>query len=317
MYDILRTVGDFFSSPAAPAAAVAAHGAVAPAQAAPSSGGLAPEVARPALSSAIDGILDSLYATQGWDRDAMAARAEKREGKRDAKLGAGEMIGDEWFKPGDADAALFDPTRSLGELGTKEERLAALAKLAQNDPNDPNAEFECGPTSLIAAAIYSQGAGGMESLMKAMEGAGPDKARAKEFAALRARLAKGGELNVGDMQMMKGELYETLKSLEPDGQDFGKGVFGPTMQDFIRDNPGVAQMFEGGDLQLNLTDTDGNATLNHYTLGINDPDGWMVRDGASNKVFDPYARRGGQLVTAPDQVLDYDNAWHEKIYGGK
>jgi hypothetical protein len=85
------------------------------------------------------------------------------------------------------------------------------------------------------------------------------------------------------------------------------------MQDFIRDKPEIAQMFASGEMSLDLTDTDGNATMNHYVLGIRDPDGWKGREGAANMVFDPYARNGGQLVTSPDQVLDYANAWHENV----
>jgi hypothetical protein len=316
MYDILRSVSDFFSSPAAPAVATAAHAADAPAQAAPSAGGLAPEVARPGLSTAVDGLLDSFYAAQGWDRDAMSARAEKREGLGDAKVAAAKMVGDDWFKPGEIDASLYDPKRSLGDLGTKEERLAALAKLVQNDPNDPDAEYECGPTALVAAAIYSQGAGGMEALMKAMEGGGVDKQRAKDFAELRAKLKKGDDLEMGDVQMMKHELYETLRAMEGEGAA-KHGIGALKMGEFIGNNEGVKQMFAGGDLELDFVDTDGNAMQNHFVLGIHDPDGWKTRGAAPNTVFDPYARRGGQVVTAPDQVLDYDNSWKEKIFGGK
>lgn len=323
-------------SDAAPNAALFGHYAEAPARARGGLAAFAQQAARAAAPATVDGAAPAerrlgmgdlrMAETRDQEREQRGADRDRlmRQTGGDSAAVAGKMIGDSYLDPQKLPPDLINPDESLGALGTKEERLKALSRLMQNDPTNPQSEDLCGPTSLIAAALYAQGNQGMETLMRQVEaGQAEDGKKHKEdpeFKALREKMKKGGELNVADMQMMQAHLYSDLRRRqEADGrvsdeQKSEGGIDGVVMQDYIKSSPEMAKMFADSKMSMSLVDTDGDKKLNHFVLGIQDDEREKVSGYTPyNMVYDPFARHGGQLVTEKDQVLDYDHARHQSL----
>lgn len=306
-----------------------AQGAPAPAQA-PQPGG--PGGGPTPFGNYVDG-------PQGERERAKADREKTREdlnkqNNDDHQSTRAKMIGREYFDQKSAPSV--DPLESVGKLETKEDRLKALGKITQNTGSDQG-EHMCGPASLVGAMIYADGAGGVAKLVEKLEAAKKAEAEAKKLASkgkgkskgqqddedpvltgIKQKLADKKELDQSDIHALQVSLYEHLKKQEqndPAIQDKdGAGVDGKTIQDFIQGDKDIATMFRDKHMSINFTDTDGDKKLNHFVLAINDPD--RAKAGSVtpfNTVYDPYARKGGQVVTEVDQVQDYDFANRKMI----
>jgi hypothetical protein len=214
--------------------------------------------------------------------------------------------------------------QKIGSLDTKEDRLKALAGVTQNDPADPNAQDRCGAASLLAAAIYGgdDKGSGVDSLIKQIEG--DEKRDAKTQAdrdsesandqmmnAVEKKLQAGEQLSQADMKLMQGELYDDMKkqqekriaSLPPEQRaqaeaDAAKGgIDGGTMQAYVQANPDMKNMMKANGMSLNDIDNAGDGQQDHWVLDINDPSKPAAPDdGNHNVVYDPYARKDGQVI---------------------
>lgn len=318
---------------AAPAAAAAIDPAAATAaNHAPNGGGLASEAI--SIQGSVNRVVDAVWESMGMDPKVMRERAEEiseREQKRaelteaeGGKAAASKMIAAEYLK----DAPTINLNQGLGDLGganddNKAERLKALSSLVQTDPDSETSQHLCGPTTLIAAAVYGKGEDGLKDLMDILEAdqkdsGKPNRAMTKELAALRKKLAApDGEVNQADIQMLQSYLYADLRNrheaLGIDDEDHD-GVHQSAMEDFINGNEAMKKMFQANGMAVNYVDNDGlkgadgSLSADHYTLAINDKDRGQVGSAPFNTIYDPYARRGGQVVTAHDQIKDYDFA---------
>jgi hypothetical protein len=130
------------------------------------------------------------------------------------------------------------------------------------------------------------------------------KRELKELGAIQKRIQKGEQLSMADIQAVQYQLHGTLRRQQKEqisGADEG-GVDGKVIQNFIS-NPKMAKMFKDNDLGISRIDTDGDDRGNHFVLNLGRP------SSEGEKVYDPYARKGGQqVVTDPDQLRDYDRA---------
>jgi hypothetical protein len=79
----------------------------------------------------------------------------------------------------------------------------------------------------------------------------------------------------------------------------GPGLHEQVMKDYL-DATGMNQRMAKQNLDVRNIDNDGDGTRNHYFFRIG-PTG----DQKNATVYDPYARKGGQVVTEADQVSDY------------
>jgi hypothetical protein len=189
-------------------------------------------------------------------------------------------------------------------LGSKEERLAALNSLTQNDTTGQGEDM-CGATSILAASLVAGGNDGVKDLIDTMSATGKlNKGELKELGAIQKRIQKGEQLSMADIQAVQFQLHSTLRRQQKEqisGEDDG-GVDGKVIQNFIS-NPKMAKMFKDNEMGISRVDTDGDDKGNHFVLNLGRP------SSQDAKVYDPYARKGGQqVVTDPDQLQDYDRA---------
>jgi hypothetical protein len=224
----------------------------------------------------------------------------------------GEMIGSQYIDT--KQIPVTDPKSKVGTLDSPEEREKFLAGFTQYDPKDPKSESYCAPTALMAAAIQAEGAKGLapmvlsmqQDLASDMQYAPGDKAsmkRAADLQAIQEKIAKG-ELNNNDIKVIQESLYGQLKKeQERDGTyDDPKdpGISDATMYNHIKNNSYMKDMFNKGNTRLSMVDNDGDDKRNHWILHMG------VNNGKPSMVFDPWARRGGQIVREADQVEDYE-----------
>ncbi len=238
---------------------------------------------------------------------------------------AGQAINSQHRSDQEISDADPNPNELIGKLDTKDQRLAALSKVSENDIANEQSQSYCGPAALLAASMYGKGGKGVEMMMsqidsdaaKADKEAKPDA----EMAALKKRLdAPGAQLNQADMQMKWRKLYDSMRAAQnadPNVSDANKneaGINGAAMQDYIQGHPAMAKMMQDNHESVSFIDSTGGGNLDHYVLDINKPSKKTGGDGA-NTVYDPFSRKGGQVVTDPDQVNAYNSTKHVNFDG--
>lgn len=222
----------------------------------------------------------------------------------------GKMIDLEYAPP--SMRAAKDPDKPVGNLDTKEDRLKFLQGFTQNDPKDPKSEHYCGPTALMAAAMVDKGQQGLTPMVAQMQAEAVAKAAAdpnnkdsaeqvKRFQQLQDKINKN-ELTNSDMQFMQKNLYDQLQSIQAkqvdkDGKPIAHddGINQKTMETYLSSNKGMRDAMLNNNTHLALIDSDGDGKRNHWVLDLQ----------GEKAVYDPYARKDGQVVTAADQVDDY------------
>lgn len=251
----------------------------------------------PAPAPALDPAQQKAKDEQDAFRTKMKGEAgydENREGYRMAGFRIGQGYDPEGrFVNGDQKVA----------LNTPEERLAAINGLTQNDETGQGQD-RCGATSLLAAAMVGGGNDGVKSLIDILEGGEISKGSRKELDAIKKRIAKGEQLSMADIQAVQEGLHSHLRKQQKEqiaGEDDG-GVDGKIIQNFISDNESMKKIFKDYDMSIDRIDNDGDDKGNHFVLNLGTP----RKDGS--KVYDPFARKGGQVISDKDTLNDYDLA---------
>ena len=254
--------------------------------------------------------------------DLFAGLFDHTDGKpgngKPAALGAadaGKLLDKQYLY---GDDIQVDPSAPMGNLDaeSKAQRLAALSKLNQVNPEDPKSDQYCGPAALLAAAVYAKGGKGVDMIIDQLE-AGGEKDASDPLEVLR-RSADRGTLDVGQMQELQAQLFASMHAkmlADPkiSAEDKASpGINGKTMQDYIRDNPAMAKMFKDNDMAVSFIDSTGDEKVDHYVLGLNDPSraAGGNADGGYNTFYDPFARKGGQVVTDGGEVNAYSSTAH-------
>ncbi len=135
------------------------------------------------------------------------------------------------------------------------------------------------------------------------------------YMKLKEKLDKDpNSLTVADIQALQQTTYEVLRKVQADDktiiQEPGEtGVHGDAMDSFMKKSPELAKMFEENGMEIQGIDNDGaldenNQTgMDHWVVKIKGPDGKPA-------IYDPLARRGGQVIDFDEGVKHYERA-HE------
>jgi hypothetical protein len=136
-----------------------------------------------------------------------------------------------------------------------------------------------------------------------------------EYKALKEKLAKDPKsLTVADIQALQQTTYEVLRTtqdptLVPEGE---KGVHGKTMDEFMKKSPKLAEMMKQNNMQIEgvdidgALDGDGRTSMDHWVVRMKDKNG-------KEAIYDPLARRGGQVVDFNEGVEHYRKARQDVV----
>ncbi len=189
------------------------------------------------------------------------------------------------------------------DISNPKAREATLNKMVQNDPDDPQSLVRCGPTAVLAGAIKAGGMAGVNAVLadiaKGADGK-PDEAVRQIQAA-----AKKGNLTSEDLRVIESKMYDQMKrtATTDAGKQPGVGVDGHSVEDFISKDKNLAAMFKKSHEEIDMEDTTGNGSANHFVLG--------TRDAKNNlqEIYDPMLRKdGNQNISDQESLNNYDLA---------
>jgi len=230
-----------------------------------------------------------------------------------------EMIQSEYVKDADLkDLPKKDPTSKVGNMGTKDEKIEYLKTLTQQDSSDPAKEANkdyCGPTTMIAAAMYLDGPKGLSPLLNKMQNDVKKWKDPEEQAKYTIKMKEiqekinSNELTNGDVDTMKSLLYGTMhakQELDPkltEKQQMATGVHEKIMREYLVES-GMLERMKKEKMSIRNIDNDGDGEVNHYFMRIGNESA-----GLNPIIYDPYARKNGQTIDGnspeSDQVQDY------------
>ncbi|MBX3160679.1 MAG: hypothetical protein KF773_32230 [Deltaproteobacteria bacterium] len=107
-----------------------------------------------------------------------------------------------------------------------------------------------------------------------------------QMDALKDKLAKGEHMTSDEMQMVQSNMYRVLNKGRDDGMGSGAGIDAADMAEFLKSSPAMAKMFRDNDMHLENIATAGQASSNHFVLGI----GHNNHKGMRETIYDPQAR---------------------------
>lgn len=221
------------------------------------------------------------------------------------------------------------------DLSDPKARLDFLNSFTQNANSDQrSAGAMCGPTALMGGAMLADGERGLGTLIDAVEGLKGDASPDPAVADIRKRIAAGEQLSRMDLDFVQDRLYKRLNLAE--GHDVEKatpeqladpkfaGVKGATLNSLLEKNSDLQKLFLDNHMSLSGVDLGGE--------NGKDLDHWVMRmegvDGLPKMVYDPQARRGGQVVGRSDatrteedyrkfdtSLKTYDFAERLRLYG--
>ena len=218
----------------------------------------------------------------------------------------------------------------LGDLNDPAARLRAMSFITQDKPlldgesatDNTQDKHNCSGASIVGAAFLAEGPDGLKKVMAAIEKQDPTGKMTKndeEYKLLKAKLAKDpSSLSVYDIQTLQqrttdvlGSTQKTDKELKEAAKD-ADGIHSKTMDKFMDKSPELAKMFKENGMEIQGIDNDGALDKNGQT-GM---DHWVVKmKGKDGKeaIYDPLARRGGQIIDFDEGVKHYDKARFDTV----
>jgi hypothetical protein len=240
----------------------------------------------------------------------------------------GKMLGDEYIKD-PQEKRDVDPNEKIGLLQSKEDKIKFLSKFTQGDSIEKDKkenEAYCGPTSIIAAAVYVDGAKGLKPIIAQMQKdlaktykGSPDQIKVfnTQIKSMSGRIDKG-EITNEDLDRLKEHLYNSMHAKQSvdkgltETQQKDSGTNAKTMREYMK-SMGLDKKLEANHMTMMNVDNDGDGVQNHYVLDIETAG--ATKDSVEHQIYDPYARKTGQLVTEVDQVDDYrSTSWGNVAY---
>jgi len=213
----------------------------------------------------------------------------------------------------------------LGDVNDPSARLKAMSFITQDMPEKSGGpkvddgkgkvdESVCAGASIVGAAFLANGPEGLKQVMKAIEkqdpkGMSTGKNASPEYKAIKDKLAKDpNSLTVADIQVLQQTTYEVLRTTQdPKLAGDQTGIHGQTMDNFMKKSPELAKMFEKNGMQIEGIDNDGaiddhgKTSMDHWVVRMKGPDG-------KEAIYDPLARRGGQVIDFDEGVDHYTKA---------
>jgi hypothetical protein len=221
-------------------------------------------------------------------------------------------------------------------------KIAILNSLTQNDHDSVLAhdQTRCGPSCIVAAVIKAEGLEGLRTLISVIKKS-PEydslpqdmkDSLEKAYEEMNKRTLFGAFNRTFDMKnisVVQEALFQVLDKREnnwaadkknikfadvnaPGGEAKDKAVReglqeatlnNMSISSFIHNNPEFEKMFKDKKLDITLIDNTGSGKGNHWVLFT------KGEDGATNAVYDPYARSDNkQFVTDEKQVHKYELA---------
>ena len=210
-----------------------------------------------------------------------------------------------------------DSQLKLGALSTKADRLQALRNLSQVAPTHldkagsrtESENARCGPSCILAGALYAEGNPGLLKVTGAMR---KFDQKHQLFMTLDPQLAqleerlKAGTATKDDMAQLQDVLYQTLDRLEEDIQleSVDPNLDNRTIGAFIHESPEIKALFDSQGLEIHNIDNDGDGTNNHLTLALGD-----------GVYYDPmYKGADQQVVDDPEGIEDYADTNKSSAY---
>jgi hypothetical protein len=216
----------------------------------------------------------------------------------------------------------------LGNTEDPAERLKVLSFLTQDvAPNEEGrenvmGESTCAGATVVGAAFLAEGGPGLAKVISAIEKADDgdmrvtsEKYSSPEYKQLKEKLAKdpsGKSLTVADLQALQQTTTEVLQASEPPEWRNEPGIVNKTMDDFLARSPELAGVIEQSGMQIEMIDNDGvpidgERKPDHYVLRI------KGAEPGQDMIYDPSARRGGQIIDFEEGVKHYDKARWDTI----
>jgi hypothetical protein len=225
-----------------------------------------------------------------------------------------------------ADKALPENTKL--DMSTPEARLATLNHLTQNRTDTSAGEDTCAASSLVGGAIMGGGTDGIKKLIDGVDNnlSKEDRARLEgkdgTLAALRDKLKKGEPLTQGDMHQLQQDVYMSLQDTKkaemvkrgenPDSVT--PGADPDTIAKFLQNSPAMDKMMKDNHMGVSTIDMNGGGQA-HAVLSIRAPDADGDAHAKSVAVYDPYARKNGQVVTDQGSLMELQLAEKHKADG--
>jgi len=215
----------------------------------------------------------------------------------------------------------------LGDLNDPSARLKAMSFITQDkalkeDGKETDAtddKSNCSGASIVGAAFLAEGPEGLKKVMSAIEKQDPTGGSTKkdpEYVALKAKLAKNPDsLTVADIQALQQHTTQVLNANQKTDKELQKemgpdatGIHGKTMDKFMEKSPDLVKMFEKNGMEIIGVDNDGalddkekKLHMDHWVVRMKGPDGKQA-------IYDPLARRGGQIIDFDEGVDHYNKA---------
>jgi hypothetical protein len=217
----------------------------------------------------------------------------------------------------------------LGDVNDPKERMKAMSFITQDragkDAGDQGGSV-CAGASIVGAAFLAEGPAGLTAVMKAIEAQDPsgavlDPRVDPEYAKLKEKMKKDpNSLTVADIQVLQQSTYRVLQENQDKRTGYQQGdletsgIHNKDM-DLFMESEGSAElsgMLKKNGMEIKFVDNDGAID----DQGFTSPDHYVVRmTGKDGKqaVYDPNARRGGQIIDFDTGVDFYNKATQDTI----
>jgi hypothetical protein len=279
---------------------------------------------------------DNATARKGAETTASQAERVARARYEEWEKGPGSSATDNQ-KAGARIGARYDSRSNiLGrkpvDLSSPEARDRALNQMTQNAGRDGDAtgESRCGAASIVGGMLKAEGGKGVSTLIDTIERMDSDpnmsakdkKAELKMLEDIKKR-AGTNKLNFEDLSNLQEKLYGRMRH-EMVERNAAWNAQHPNQKPRETKNPGldelemreflhrgeINEVFDKNDMGIDYIDNNGSGMAHHYVLE-------MRKQGKPSSVYDPYYRRGGQLVTERRHVDDYTAATETHINPNK
>lgn len=220
------------------------------------------------------------------------------------------------------------PESAQLDMSTPEARLATLNHLTQNRKDTTAGEDTCAASSLVGAAIMGQGTDGIKKLMDGLDNnlSKDDRARLEgkdgTLKALRDKIKNNEPLTQGDMHQLQMDVYMGLQDTKKaemvkrgENPDMvTPGADPDTIKQFLQNSPDMDKMMKANHMGISTVDMNGGGQA-HAVLSVREGGADGDANSKATAVYDPYARKNGQMVTDQGSLMELQLAEKHKADG--
>lgn len=189
-----------------------------------------------------------------------------------------------------------------------------------------NATSQCGAASIVASSMMAGGKDGMNTLVETVKRRGGlNQDQQQRVNEISNRIGRN-EVTRGDIEFLQGVVYQQLNAIDVSrGYDTGEGVDLRSIREYCQTNctplrnPSIESMMRNSNIVILGMDTNGSSNSSEHFVVAN-------QGGSSDKIFDPWPRRGGQIISNDNTITEYyastatargsDGNFHEAKFPG-